>query len=298
MQDNKNQICLETVLSGFDSDEKNANLQFNKPQKKIEVNLVENYNSNICLKNMNSSAMKVDSCSKSNTNYPSQLKKKDCLNSNGNCNTNSNNIYNSNHSINLLKLSTEGNVSPHNRNNAYTNTVNFNKIKIINSSNSTNNDDKPQIKTPIKINLIDKINTTNISNSINKLTSNNKKQNYNLSKQPINPIYSNSKYNTNFSFNCDKLKQVREILLSFEYPSQRAYQSDNSNDVFNENNFNANANSSSRSPQPHDPLKDFFLLTFQALKVNCNEFNQSLNLINPEILYKEIIYLNIPFHMV
>jgi hypothetical protein len=47
-----------------------------------------------------------------------------------------------------------------------------------------------------------------------------------------------------------------------------------------------------------EPLKEFFLLTFQAVKVNYSEYFEILNLINPEILYQEVKMMNIPFHKV
>ena len=47
-----------------------------------------------------------------------------------------------------------------------------------------------------------------------------------------------------------------------------------------------------------EPLKEFFLLTFQAVKVNYSEYFENFNFINPEILYQEVKMMNIPFYMV
>jgi hypothetical protein len=47
----------------------------------------------------------------------------------------------------------------------------------------------------------------------------------------------------------------------------------------------------------NDIYKDFFLLTFQSLKLNSKKIESYFN-VNPELLYEEIIKNNIPFHEV
>lgn len=47
----------------------------------------------------------------------------------------------------------------------------------------------------------------------------------------------------------------------------------------------------------NDIYKDFFLLTFQSLKLNSKNIESYID-VNPELLYREIINKNIPFHEV
>jgi hypothetical protein len=54
---------------------------------------------------------------------------------------------------------------------------------------------------------------------------------------------------------------------------------------------------SDKNKSKNDIYKDFFLLTFQSLKLNSKKIESYIN-VNPDLLYKEIIKKNIPFHEV
>ncbi len=98
------------------------------------------------------------------------------------------------------------------------------------------------------------------------------------------------------------LELIKEISIEFKSKiinySYACSQTDNINikeegDVYclenNKNDLLININ---------DPLKEFFLLTFQSIKANYGESIEIINMINPDIIYKETQFLNIPFHTV
>lgn len=110
-------------------------------------------------------------------------------------------------------------------------------------------------------------------------------------------FYLNDNNNTNEHLSKKIIEYFSEN-FAIEIISKEKNNKFESDEIIDREKDNNNNNNSPCSHIDKDPLEEFFLLTFQSIRLNNNDFDDILSYIDPKIIYAEAKYLDLPFHRV